>query len=177
MHLVRNTFALHFVSLIADAERNHIGPYQHSVDFDFASIEATRPATVRSIEIEPEVLAVDGDVVSHEKQLSVAGCQLPVTHLSLIASPLSWRQPSSSRRRWVCNSPNHSRLRVHSIQQPRNLRAQTRPQRLPLLRVPSHPSPFPHVFVSRGGRENRCRFSRRENPDRSECGGTTKYWS
>jgi hypothetical protein len=75
MHLARDAFALHFVSPIADAKRNHIGPYQHSVNRDLTPIEAARPTALRSIEIEPVILAVDGDFVSHEKQLPVPSCQ------------------------------------------------------------------------------------------------------
>ena len=60
MHVAADAFAFHFVSLVADAERKHIGPRQDSVDFDFASIEPARPAAFGSIEIEPVALAIDG---------------------------------------------------------------------------------------------------------------------
>src|SRR5438477_12434692 len=98
MHLARNALALHFVGLVADAQRKYIGPRQHRVDFDFGSIEAAGPATVRSIQVEPVVLAVDGDVVSHEEQWSVASGQLPVVRCSIIASPPCERQSSSWKR-------------------------------------------------------------------------------
>src|ERR1700676_1620304 len=76
LHLAGNAFALHFVSLIADAERKHFGSYQYSVDFDFAPIQAARPAAVRSIEIEPVEFPSDSDVAPRERRWSVRGCQL-----------------------------------------------------------------------------------------------------
>jgi hypothetical protein len=72
MHVPTDPLALHFVSLVAEAKRDDIGARQHGVDFYIAAIEAARPTAVRSVEIEPVVLAVDGNVVGHQSQLSVA---------------------------------------------------------------------------------------------------------
>jgi hypothetical protein len=65
MRLPGHSFALHFTRSIADAYRQHIRSRQHGVDFNFASIDPARPPTPRPIEVEPVVLAVNGDVVIH----------------------------------------------------------------------------------------------------------------
>src|SRR5450432_4112938 len=86
VHVTGDPFALHFVRLVADAEREHIGPRQHGVDLHFASIDTAGPASVRSIEVEPVTLAVDGDVVRHGMQLPASSRQLPTARLSFTLS-------------------------------------------------------------------------------------------
>src|SRR5271165_277831 len=60
-----NAFALHFVGFVADAEREDVRPRQHRVHLDRATVEAAQPAPFGALKLEPVILAVDDDFVSH----------------------------------------------------------------------------------------------------------------
>ncbi len=70
MQIAGDSFTLHFICLGADSQREYVGAREHGVDFDLAAIQLTMPTALDLVQIEPVVLAVDGDVVVHEKQFA-----------------------------------------------------------------------------------------------------------
>src|SRR5580692_4414594 len=65
-----NALRLDLVSLVADTEGKHVRPNQHRINRDFVAVQTARPPALGSLDFEPVILAVDGDVVKHKNGAS-----------------------------------------------------------------------------------------------------------
>ena len=65
MSIRGGALALDLISFAADENGKHVAARKHSIHLEFFAIQPALPASVRALQFQAVVFAVDGDVVKH----------------------------------------------------------------------------------------------------------------
>src|SRR5581483_6919835 len=92
--IVGDSLAFHFISVVADAEREDIRSGENGVDFDLAAIQTARPSAFDLMQVEAIGFGVDGDFVNHSEQFSVLFFRSWLRPFANLSNFLSQRFPA-----------------------------------------------------------------------------------